>query len=95
MLFVGFGLTEDHLHAVIHDVRRSLGTARQGKLGTALLLQRDALQEELWQQDLDYLAMDATTTADSARRLEIFLDHLLLLCSTEALTCSSRATTQC
>jgi hypothetical protein len=82
MLFVGFGLTDDHLHAVIHDVRRALGPTRPEKLGTALLLQRDALQEELWNKDLDYLAMGGDSTASAARRLELFLDQLLLLSTT-------------
>jgi hypothetical protein len=83
MLFVGFGLTDPHLHAVIHDVRRALGPARPGKLGTALLLERDALQEELWKKDLDYLAMGPSGDAgEAARRLEMFLDHLLLLATT-------------
>jgi hypothetical protein len=81
MLFVGFGLT-DHLHAVMHDVRRALGPRRPGKLGTALLLERDALQEELWNRDLDYVAMGGDSGATAARRLELFLDHLLLLATT-------------
>lgn len=81
MLFVGFGLADDHLHAVVHDVRRALGPTRTGKLGTALLLEHDELQVELWQQDLGYVAMGGSAE-EAARRLELFLDHLLLLSTT-------------
>ncbi len=82
MLFVGFGLADDHLHAVMYDVRRALGPSRVAKLGTALLLQRDELQEELWKNDLDYLAVGGDTVGDAARRPGLFLDHLLLLATT-------------
>ena len=82
MLFVGFGLGDDHFHAVIHDVRRALGGVHRGKLGTALLLEHDELQEELWKNDLDYVAVGGGSTAGAARRLELFLDHLLLLATT-------------
>lgn len=81
MLFVGFGLSDDHLHAVVHDVRRALGPTRQGKLGTALVLEHDALLEELWHDDLDFIAMQGSTP-DAARKLELFLDHVLLLATT-------------
>lgn len=82
MLFVGFGLQDDHLHAVIHDVRRALGDGRDDKLGTALLLARDELQEELWAQDLHYVAIGGHDAHAAARRLEIFLDHVLLSSAT-------------
>jgi hypothetical protein len=81
MLFVGFGLTDPHLHAVLHDVRRALGHDRQDRLGTALVLSRDELQEELWRDDLDLVAMGGTVP-EAARRLELFLDLVLLLATT-------------
>ncbi len=82
MLFVGFGLTDDHLHAVIHDVRRALAGARRGTLGTALLLSEDDLRMQLWQGDVEHVTMGEGTTAELARRLELFLDHVLLLATT-------------
>lgn len=82
MLFVGFGLADDHFHAVVHDVRRALGPGRETALGTALLLEHDELREELWKHDLAYVAMSGGTVPESARRLELFLDHLLLLSAT-------------
>jgi len=81
MLFVGFALRDDHFHSVVHDVRRALGdTERTGKLGTALLLEPDELQQELWEKDLSYVAT-GNGGLDSARRLEIFLDLVLSLAS--------------
>jgi len=81
MLFVGFALRDDHFHSVVHDVRRALGdNARTGKLGTALLLEPDELQQELWEKDLSYVAT-GHGGLESARRLEIFLDLVLSLAS--------------
>ena len=81
MLFVGFALGDDHFHSVVHDVRRALGDAdRKGRLGTALVLEPDELQEELWEKDLWYVATGAGGL-ESARRLEIFLDLVLSLAS--------------
>lgn len=82
MLFVGFGLGDDHLHAVLHDVRRALGNQRTGRLGTALLLEHEKLQEELWRRDLEYVAMGGG--ADAPRRLELFLDLLLQTATSSA-----------
>ena len=81
MLFVGFGLADDHLHAVVHDVRRALGQGRQGKLGTALVLGHDPLLDELWKDDLDLVAFPGSVP-EAARVLELFLDHVLLLATT-------------
>lgn len=77
MLFVGFGLGDEHFHAVVHDVRRALH--RRGSsdgprtLGTALLLHPSAAATRVWSRDLDLLPMGGD---DAPRLLEIFLDLL-------------------
>ncbi|MBN9790086.1 MULTISPECIES: SIR2 family protein [unclassified Pseudonocardia] len=82
LLFVGFGLTDDHFHEVVHDVR-AVRPRRPGdpKLGTALMLSSSTLRRRLWGDDLDLVALDdggaLTDVADQARQMEIFLDHLL------------------
>lgn len=81
MLFVGFGLSDDHLHAVIHDVKRAVSGAGGERMGTVLLLHGDPLQEQLWKDDLHYVPVGGHG-AEAARRLEIFLDQVLLLAST-------------
>lgn len=92
LLFVGFGLADDHFHAIVHDVRRALPDrdSEHPPFGTALLLKSDDLQERVWRGKLDLLAVidPADTTmgeppsgtpslGDRARLLEIFLDCLL------------------
>lgn len=91
LLFVGFGLADDHFHEIVHDVRRALppGTAKRRELGTVLSLFDDPSQELVWSGVLDILPMSATapprgagasttqTAMDAAgRELEIFLDMM-------------------
>lgn len=74
MFFVGFGLGDEHFHAVIHDVRRALlapGDAAKEPFGTALVLRPQPAAELVWADDLRLLAMGGD---DAPRRLEIFLD---------------------
>jgi hypothetical protein len=80
MLFIGFGLSDDHLHQVLHDVRRAVGDARRDDLlGTAIVLEHDPMQELLWQRDLHYVPMtEHGPPLQAARLLELFLDALLL-----------------
>ncbi|MEE1622408.1 SIR2 family protein [Zafaria sp. J156] len=89
MLFVGFGLTDEHFHEIIHDVRRAMpredGPSRT--LGTALVLHDDTLQNALWEDHLRIVPL-TRDTGDPAlpaagRILEIFLDMLAACIATE------------
>lgn len=81
MLFVGFGFTDDNFHRIAHAVRSALRgddpAATPEPFGTNLVLGGTLLQE-LWQDDLDWLSMapHATTVAEQARLVDIFLDRL-------------------
>lgn len=81
LLFVGFGLADDHFHAIVHDVERALARDKETKeaLGTALTLFEDPLQSRLWEGKLRLVPMskESTTPPEAARSLEIFLDALL------------------
>jgi hypothetical protein len=86
MLFVGFSLSDDDFHRIADDVRRVLRSLEQpdgggspaGKpFGTAVVLHRRRLVEELWGDDLCWVGMGHAKSAVAARRLEIFLDYLL------------------
>lgn len=78
LLFVGFGLADDHFHQIIHDVRRAVPISEGNKLGTALTMEADELDEALWSEQLDLVSMDSSDGAEGAsRQLEIFLDALL------------------
>ncbi|MCM6764089.1 SIR2 family protein [Rathayibacter sp. ZW T2_19] len=81
LLFVGFGLTDDHFHEIVHDVRRAFPSSGPGDLATALTLFEDPLDERLWQGRLRLVPMlrvpfDRSRLTEAARLLEIFLDAL-------------------
>lgn len=89
LMFVGFGLADDHFHQIIHDVRQSLPNDPSGPgYATAITMLADPLDATLWKGQLDLLPMEdssptETTTvseriADAGRKLEIFLDALLV-----------------
>lgn len=81
LMFVGFGLQDDHFHEIIHDVRRALpaGIVTTEGLATALMLRPDALNAKLWEEQLQLIPMSTrgTSNRDAARTLEIFLDAVL------------------
>ncbi len=83
LLFVGFGLSDDHFHEIVHDVRRAMaGQPDAGPVGTALTLHDDPLNRALWQKDLHFVAMpEDESVIACARSLEIFLDALLAFAS--------------
>jgi hypothetical protein len=84
LLFVGFGLRDDHFHEIIHDVRRAVPpTPGETKpLATALTLTSSPLNDMLWENKLNLISMGTADGATeeinaAARILEIFLDALL------------------
>ena len=80
LLFVGFGLADDHFHQIIHDVRRALPETSGGtEFATALTMRQDTLAETLWRNQLKLLPMGPVggEIRTAGRRLEIFLDALL------------------
>jgi SIR2-like domain len=88
MLFVGFSLSDDNFHRIADDVRRVLRSLEaDGKsespvgkpFGTAVVLRRRRLVEELWGDDLRWVGVGrpADRGRAPARRLEVFLDYLL------------------
>ena len=81
LLFVGFGLEDDHFHEILHDVRRALPETMPEKDGiaTALMLSKDPLGERMWSNQLSLVSMGPDTNGQTARTLEIFLDLLVAL----------------
>jgi hypothetical protein len=90
LLFVGFGLADDHFHQIIHDVRQSLPNDSNGPgYATAITLIADPLDSTLWKGQLDLLPMESPPLSDppltetarvikAGRQLEIFLDALVV-----------------
>ncbi|HEY8589119.1 MAG TPA: SIR2 family protein, partial [Naasia sp.] len=73
LLFVGFGLADDHFHEIVHDVRRTAGETATGPIGTVLTLHQDPLEMTIWRDDFRFVR---AYTGDedskwSARALEI------------------------
>lgn len=84
LLFVGFGLADDHFHEIVHDVRRTVGEPGLVKIGTVLTLHQDPLELTIWKDDFTFIR--AETTGDdsphsSSRALEVFLDAVMALAS--------------
>lgn len=91
LLFVGFGLADDHFHEIVHDVRRAIPTegSASHQMGTVLALFEEPLQRLVRSGKLDILPMvgvapnyksypeDSTAAlAGAGRELEIFLDMM-------------------
>ncbi|WP_427004473.1 SIR2 family NAD-dependent protein deacylase [Pseudarthrobacter sp. H2] len=90
LLFVGFGLADDHFHEIVHDVRRALpnDASKNHQMGTVLSLFHEPLQKLVWAGKLDILPMSSAPAPDAAqaavhtalvtagRELEIFLDMM-------------------
>lgn len=89
LLFVGFGLADDHFHEIVHDVRRALpNDVKNHQMGTVLSLFHEPLQKLVWKGKLDILPMSCDPARDSGpadlhtaiaaagRELEIFLDMM-------------------
>jgi hypothetical protein len=81
LLFVGFGLEDDHFHEIIHDVRRALPEAvhETNGIATALMLSEDPLGERIWSNQLSLVSMGRDMNGRTARALEIFLDYLVAM----------------
>ena len=80
LLFVGFGMRDDHFHEIVHDVRRAVGSQSSGLAATALTLRDDPLHKALWSKHLETVSISEADDAElalAARRLEVFLDVMM------------------
>jgi hypothetical protein len=83
MLFVGYSLTDEDFHQLVHGVRLALaGAEPAARFGTVLALFDDPLFAELWSDDVEVVAVadeqdggpTTAAVAQAARRLQILLD---------------------
>lgn len=96
MMFIGYSLTDEDFHEVLHEVRLArAGNAKDGKpfsgreYGTLLTLFEKRLQSDLWRGELDIVPIlpepeDAERVPIAARDLEVFLDLVVHLATTNA-----------
>ena len=77
MLFVGFSLEDDNFHRIVDDVRKALGErpAEAEPFGTALMVRASGFTRELWQGDLDVVAVKES-------EVNLVLDRVLAMSST-------------
>ena len=79
LLFVGFGLADDHFHEIMQDVRRAVGPSPG--MATALSLFANPLADGLWSGTLRFEPMvresfSLEALPRAARNLELLLDAL-------------------
>ena len=88
LLFVGFGMSDDHFHEIVHEVRgirpmTSTSDAAPVHTGTALVLGNGVVYDAVWGKDfaiLPFTPKGETTNVEAAgRSLEIFLDVMVCL----------------
>ncbi|MEO7586460.1 MAG: SIR2 family protein [Arachnia sp.] len=88
LLFVGFGLADDHFHEIVHEVRSIRPTppgsdTDQARGGTALVLGDGLIHKAVWGKDFTIVPFtqhgDETNPAVAGRSLEIFLDVMVCL----------------
>ncbi|BDZ47122.1 SIR2 family NAD-dependent protein deacylase [Naasia aerilata] len=82
LLFVGFGLADDHFHEIVHDVRRTAGQPAAAKIGTVLTLREDPLEMTLWRDEFRFVRAEIdgdSSPGSSSRALEVFLDAVMAL----------------
>jgi hypothetical protein len=88
MLFVGFSLNDENFHKIMDAVRLALPKGSH-RLGTSFNLHAITMQEELWRSEVKVVPMGGPEGHGSpsisilARRLEISLDHLVALSTTD------------
>lgn len=77
MLFVGYSLSDDNFHRLVHQVRAVIGPRadRPGDspFATALSSRPSGLLDAVWKGEVDYVST-AEKTEDDARRIAILLD---------------------
>lgn len=87
LLVVGYGLSDETFHRIVHDVRKArrapgrralLGAAGQRRVGTGLLVEPSPLLSDVWSEDLELVDFSAggASIAAAARDQDVFLDYL-------------------
>lgn len=82
MLFVGYSLSDEDFHHLMHDLRSTISKDQLKNLGTVLMLRRSSAIESIW-SELKFIHADdddptsvTSTEEDQAHRLAVFLDYI-------------------
>lgn len=96
MMYVGYSLSDEDFLELIDEVRSARGDSYSGG-ATMLTLRADQAQRDLWENEIDIVAMvkpgvdEASKDEEAARQLEIFLDLVGFLSTTSAAFLLDRA----
>lgn len=79
MLFVGYSLSDENFHRLVHQVRGAVGAVderpQRGQFGTALTPSSASLAQDIWADDVEFVST-ASRRRDDVRRLAILLDYI-------------------
>jgi hypothetical protein len=87
MLFVGYSLSDDNFHRLVHQVRGAIGSSDRPAdsiLGTALTPRAPSLGDDLWRGSVQFVSTADEDGGDDPRRLAILLDRIGALAAAPA-----------
>lgn len=87
MLFVGYSLSDDNFHRLVHQVRAAIGSPNRpadSMFGTALTPRAPSLGDDLWRGSVRFVSTAGDDGADDPRRLAILLDRIGALAAAPA-----------
>jgi hypothetical protein len=87
MLFVGYSLSDDNFHRLVHQVRAAIGSPDRPAgvmFGTALTPRAPSLGDDLWRGSVRFVTTPDGDGADDPRRTAILLDHIGALAAAPA-----------
>ncbi len=86
MLFVGYSLSDDNFHRLVHQVRTAIGPSDRSAdaiFGTALTPRAPSLGDDLWRGNVQFVTT-AGAEGDDPRRIAILLDRIGALAAAPA-----------
>lgn len=87
MLFVGYSLSDDNFHRLVHQVRTAIGSTKGQKptlFGTALTPRALSLSDGLWGENIQFVTTADVDRIENPRRTAILLDRIGALAAAPA-----------
>ena len=78
MLFVGYSLSDDNFHRLVHQAKTAIGTIEQrpeALFGTAITPERPGLSADIWDKDIGFLST-AEEPDGAVRQMAVVLDYV-------------------
>src|SRR3954470_16264331 len=87
MLFVGYSLSDDNIHRLVHQVRAAIGSNDRppdATFGTAVTPRAPSLGDDLWRGSVRFVSTAGVDGGDDPRRVAILLDRIGALAAAPA-----------